>query len=167
MRRTRGENQLDDKYTRRVVKHPGKVMVWMSCSHRGPGKLSILQPRETMNAETFQATLERMKPLPGEYLLMDRAPAHTAKSTLRYLKQHRIKAIYIPPNSPDCNPIENAFSMMKHRLLDEDTSNTQKLKTVLPKCWRKIPSTYFSKICLSMKRRLQEVVRAGGGSTHY
>ena len=47
------------------------------------------------------------------YIVMDNISFHHSKEIHDILDSHEMKAIYIPPYSPDCNPIENLFSIIK------------------------------------------------------
>ena len=49
----------------------------------------------------------------GQTLILDNHPVHRAKSVQSFLKQNGIKFLYLPPYSPDLNPIEEAFSKFK------------------------------------------------------
>jgi transposase len=49
----------------------------------------------------------------GQTIIMDNHPVHRAKSVLKYLIENTIKFLYLPPYSPDLNPIEEAFSKFK------------------------------------------------------
>lgn len=60
----------------------------------------------------------------GKVLLMDNHPAHCAKSVTEFLDGHGVKYIYLPRYSPELNPIEEAFSKIKHTV--------RKLKPSLP-----------------------------------
>lgn len=48
-------------------------------------------------------------------LVMDNARIHHARQAREYLEDNRINHIYLPPYSPDLNPIENVFSVLKKR----------------------------------------------------
>jgi transposase len=50
----------------------------------------------------------------GKVLIMDNHPAHRAKIVMQFLDQHQVPYIYLPPYSPELNPIEEAFSKTKH-----------------------------------------------------
>jgi transposase len=47
---------------------------------------------------------------------MDNLPAHKVTGVAAAIKIAGAKLLYLPPYSPDLNPIENAFSKLKARL---------------------------------------------------
>ena len=48
-------------------------------------------------------------------LVMDNARIHHAVQAREYLEENNIRHIYLPPYSPDLNPIENVFGVLKQR----------------------------------------------------
>lgn len=48
-----------------------------------------------------------------DVLIMDNMRSHHAKSVKKFLDEHKVKYIYLPPYSPDLNPIEKLWSKMK------------------------------------------------------
>ncbi len=74
-----------------------------------------------------------------------------------------------PPHSPDLNPIENAWSMLK-RMLRRRTrfpTNTSELFNVLQEECMSIPDSYFTKLVRSMPTRVKLVKVNRGKSTKY
>ena len=73
------------------------------------------------NAEEFAAFLEALadrfpKVREGDVtLVMDNAPIHHAAIVRDCLNENGIRPFYQPPYSPDLNPIENVFGMIKAR----------------------------------------------------
>ncbi len=52
----------------------------------------------------------------------DLAWPHTSVSTKNWFRQRNIKVFPWPPNSPDTNPIENLWGIMKKNLKKESSS---------------------------------------------
>ena len=50
---------------------------------------------------------------PEDVLLLDNSSVHTSKLVLDTLNEHGIKYLFLPPYSPDLNPIELLWSLMK------------------------------------------------------
>ena len=50
---------------------------------------------------------------PGDTVVMDNLPAHKGSDVRRAIEAARAKLYYLPPYSPDFNPIENAFAKLK------------------------------------------------------
>ena len=48
-------------------------------------------------------------------LVMDNAPIHHAKCVVDNMERKGIKYMYLPPYSPDLNPIENVFGVLKRK----------------------------------------------------
>lgn len=53
--------------------------------------------------------------LPQKYVLMDNVAFHRSDVVLEALREAGKQALFSPPYSPDYNPIENVFSVLKHR----------------------------------------------------
>ena len=51
--------------------------------------------------------------LPGSIVIMDNLSAHHAAEVREILEEHGIEVRYLPPYSPDLNPIEELWSKMK------------------------------------------------------
>jgi transposase len=50
----------------------------------------------------------------GKVLIMDNLRVHHATVVMEFLEKHKIRFLFLPPYSPELNPIEEAFSKMKH-----------------------------------------------------
>jgi transposase len=69
-----------------------------------------------VNGELFRAYVERVL-VPelrrGDVVVMDNLSSHTAAAVRRAIEGAGCRLLFLPPYSPDLNPIENAFSKLK------------------------------------------------------
>jgi len=72
-----------------------------------------------MNGNVFLAYVEQVL-LPtlgtGDVVIMDNLPAHKTAGVRDAIEGAGAKLMFLPPYSPDFNPIENAFSKLKAML---------------------------------------------------
>ena len=69
-----------------------------------------------MTGELFLAWTEQMlapELQPGDLVIMDNLPAHKVKGIRKAIEAQGAELLYLPPYSPDLNPIENAFAKLK------------------------------------------------------
>jgi transposase len=72
-----------------------------------------------INGQKFQAYIEQfLIPTlqPGDIVVLDNLASHKGKQVRRAIRRARAKLIFLPPYSPDLNPIEQAFAKLKHWL---------------------------------------------------
>jgi transposase len=69
-----------------------------------------------MNGNVFQAYVSQVLAptlAPGDIVVMDNLPAHKAAGVRDAIEAAGATLLYLPPYSPDFNPIENAFAKLK------------------------------------------------------
>jgi len=69
-----------------------------------------------MNGEAFLAYVEQVLAptlAPGDIVVMDNLPAHRCAGVRPAIEAAGARLRYLPPYSPDFNPIENAFAKLK------------------------------------------------------
>jgi transposase len=72
-----------------------------------------------INAEAFKAyvTAELVKTLkPGDIVILDNLASHKSGHVRALVKAAKAKLFFLPPYSPDLNPIEQAFAKIKHAM---------------------------------------------------
>jgi len=87
-----------------------------------------------MNGRLFQAWVAQMltpELRPGDLVIMDNLAAHKAKAVRLAIQARGARLLYLPPYSPDLNPIEQAFAKLKALL------RAAKERTISP-LWHRI-----------------------------
>ena len=73
-----------------------------------------------------------------------------------------------PGNSPDLNPIENLWHVMKNKVADQHPTSIESLTTAIKIVWtQEISPEYCFKLIDSMPRRIAAVIKSRGGPTKY
>ncbi|AZI45067.1 IS630 family transposase (plasmid) [Deinococcus psychrotolerans] len=75
-------------------------------------------------------------------LVLDNAAIHRSKAVSAFVEtQQRLSLMYLPPHSPEFNPIEKVWAYVKRNVLGNFCARTTKeLKTRLPSGWQHIRS---------------------------
>lgn len=108
--------------------------------------------------------LSRMKKV---ILMHDNAPSHSAKDTNHFLKSlgfNNDNLMIWPPSSPDLNPIENLWSIIKREIYADGKQYSSKndLWKVIKDSAASIPRSTIRKLTESVNERLFETIRRHG-----
>jgi transposase len=68
---------------------------------------------------------------PGDVVILDNLPAHKGSAAREAIEAAGAKLLFLPPYSPDFNPIENAFSKLKALLRKAAARTVDELWTVI------------------------------------
>ncbi len=102
-----------------IPRNRGRNTTLLSSLHRGGTGPSMAVEGAT-TARVFETYVERLlapTPLrPGQVVVMDNLGAHRPKRVRELIEARGCELLYLPPYSPDLNPIEEAFSKVKHIL---------------------------------------------------
>lgn len=88
----------------------------LTCGLRLNGIAAPMLLDGPMNGATFKAYVEQVLVPdlnPGDIVVMDNLPAHKVAGIRQAIEAAGVTLLYLPPYSPDFNPIEMAFSKLK------------------------------------------------------
>jgi len=83
-----------------------------------------------INRDAFQAYVDQVLVpdlRPGDVVLMDNLSSHKGPAVRRAIEAAGADLLYLPPYSPDFNPIENAFAKLKALLRKAATRSVDAL----------------------------------------
>jgi transposase len=73
--------------------------------------------RVPINGECFRAYVQQIlvpQLQPGDIVIMDNLGSHNSAALRSFIKAAGARLWYLPPYSPDLNPIEQTFAKIKH-----------------------------------------------------
>ena len=173
VRRPSGE-RYNPQYTKACMKHPKTVMFWGAISAHGRGPLWIMPPKTTINAKVYLSILKQKLPtwMPLHECTIfqhDGAPCHRANGVKRWMASENIIPLDSwPGSSPDLNPIEHCWAIVKKKVSDLRPTGEQDIIHKLKRVWtQEITDEYCRTLVESIPDRIQSVLNANGGSTKY
>ena len=125
-----------------------KIMTIIGAMSLG-GIIASMTIEEATDGDIFQAYVEHIlcpALKPGDVVVMDNLSSHKIKGVRQLIEKAGAEVLYLPPYSPDLNPIEKAWSKLKQFLRSakartkEELENaiTEAIKLILPdnaKAW--------------------------------
>ena len=82
------------------------------------------------------------------FLQIDNTRYHWSIEALEFYYENNIKIIDSPPYSPELNPIENSWAIMKKKIAGKTFTIINSLKNELYTIWRELDDEMFMKTCV-------------------
>ena len=173
----KAEESLSDRLVRRTVKFGGdSLMMWGCMTWEGVGMACKIDGKMDTDlyiqilGEELQQTLDNYgKTLDDIIFQQDNDPKHTSRRAKQWFFDHGFEVMVWPAQSPDLNPIEHLWFLLKKRLAEnpEPPKGITELWEHIQAEWEKIEVVKCQELIESMPRRVQEVIKAKGGYTSY
>jgi transposase len=161
-----------------TVKHGGgSINIWSIFSYWGQGPVKRIQGimdgamyREILK-HYMAPYLKKIKTKHCEEVIFqqDNDPKHRSKKVQNYLSNQKFTVLDWPSQSPDINPIENAWRHLKREIFNREikAKNLDHLFEIVKEEWEKIPLSFFQNLIESMSDRVKAVYKNKGGHTNY
>ena len=95
-------------------------------------------------------------------LQQDNDPKHRSREAQQFLHENVPEVIDWLSNSPDINPIENLWSIIKRRVEKRKPSNLDELNGFLHEEWNKVNLPTLNNLIKSKKERCLAVIKSKG-----
>jgi transposase len=97
----------------------------------------------------------------------DNASCHISKAAKSFFENRGIQLLGWPANSPDLNPIENVWSILKERVRKRCPQSKENLRQVAIEEWDSIPQKVIKKTVESFKKRCAQIISRRGEKCDY
>lgn len=153
----------------------GSIMVWGGINLDARTEL-VAKNGGAMTADRYIRDILEPHAVPfapfvgDNFMLMhDNARPHIARIVHEYLDEVEIPRLIWPARSPDLNPIEHVWDMVGRRVRARipAPANLQELSAAVVQEWDEIDQYDIRHLIAGMPRRMEAVIRARGGNTHY
>jgi transposase len=129
-----GWSRKGERAHQKAPRNWGKNITLLSSISKERGMGASLVVEGSTNGTVFQTYLEDVL-LPtlkrGQVMVMDNLSAHKGERVRELIEAKGCELLYLPPYSPDFNPIEQAFSKLKSYLRDACARSRQMLMEVI------------------------------------
>lgn len=160
-----------------TVKHGGgSIMDWGCMTDSGVGELFVCEGR--MDSSKYINVLETaLLPsftklfgdtnMDSDKFQQDNAPCHKSARTMTWFRENSIELLDWPAQSPDLNPIEHLWGLLKRRVRRHTINNREELKRYLRLEWNAITAEDCKNLVSCLPKRISAVIKAKGGPTKY
>ncbi|ORD98366.1 TCB2 [Hepatospora eriocheir] len=99
--------------------------------------------------------------------MQDNDPKHTSRLISNWLDEKEIEVLDWPPQSPDMNPIEAVWALVKLNLVKFGKLKGKELKEKITEIWYSMPDELIVNYVISFHKRCLAVFNAKGNNTKY
>ena len=152
----------------------GSVKVNVHGAMSSSGFLSLFVFNENLTGSLYKTILRKsvipaVQRVVGEDWILqdDNDPKHRAAEVEACKEKLSITTLPWPSNSPDLNPMENAWSRFADLVQDMRPQNKKQLRRCAQKAWKQLSVVYARSLVCSMPTRLRRVIKAKGGRIRY
>ncbi|HVX01245.1 MAG TPA: IS630 family transposase [Candidatus Babeliaceae bacterium] len=173
VQRPKGE-AFKPQYISREKPHEERVSVWGCFSSGGVGDIYLFDEnldaklmKKILGQHLIQSSHRLFERHAHWWFLQDNDPKHRSNLVNKWLFDHGIQCMELPPYSPDLNPIENLWHNLKSRVASRHARDIEELKEIIVTEWNHTSVDFLLALGSSMPRRCAAVIAAKGDLTDY
>ena len=155
-----------ERLVQRIPKDRTKIFAWGGFCIRG--KTSLFCFRNIMNANFYVDILQSHKQEIDKLFRnnwrfqQDNDPKHTSHVARAFLNENFPEVMDWPSNSPDLNPIENLWAIVKRNVEMRMPKNLSELEQYMAEEWDRIPNSILINCIRSMRWRCEMIIENNG-----
>ena len=148
-----------------------KVNAWGAISMNGRVNLHLFI--NNLNKEEYvqilKDNLKEIKEIGGKNFIFqwDNDPKHNSKQALEFYKKNKFDRLEWPPYSPDLNPIENIWGIVKQEVNKYDLLKISDVIAKVKTVWSEIDQEMIKHCIENMPIRLNKWIEASGDWINY
>jgi len=150
------------------------LMIWGAISYNKKSEIVFMDKNRRTGTDYIEVVCDgplkaMMSSIPGAILMEDGAPVHRTIKAKEWKQQNSIVALKWPAQSPDLNPIENVWKLMKDYVQRRNppVKTIDDMKNTLIEFWRDVDINNINKLICSVPDRIASVIENQGGSTRW
>ncbi len=127
-----------------------------------------------MDAEYYRGILLRQlmpfasEKMPKNWIFQqDNDPKYTSRLLKQFFVEEKICLLPWPSCSPDLNPIENVWAILKRNIEKRNPENLENLKAIIVEEWQNLDQQIIFNCIMSMTSRVQSLIERKGKKINY
>jgi transposase len=163
----------DPEYCKPVEKELYKITLWgcFCAQGMGTGRIFLGDLNSTLYRDILEHNLkpsyQRFFPRGLWRFQQDNASPHYTADVNTWMHNHGVHILEFPPRSPDLNPIENIWHVLKYRVEHRNPRTAEEFETVVAEEYEAISAEECATLARSMHTRLLQCIQYQGHKTKY
>lgn len=138
-----GWSKKGEKIEKYIKANPKKYSIMLAINNKKIISSKIYE--ENVNKNLFYEYLKKdlLPKIKNKYILMDNVSFHRSKEIIQLIEESKNTPLFIPPYSPQFNPIEGVFHILKHKIrLKNEKINVESIGKTIKEITNKYQKMY-------------------------